>query len=56
MRIFPLALIAIGVIALLKHFGLIDPEFMTDVVGVAVIVVVIVLQIVLRKHSKPAAA
>ena len=28
MRIFPLALIAIGVIALLKHFGLIDPEFM----------------------------
>ena len=35
---------------------LIDPEFMTDVVGVAVIVVVIVLQIVLRKHSKPAAA
>ena len=35
---------------------LIDPEFMTDVVGVAVIVVVIVLQIVQRKHSKPAAA
>ena len=35
---------------------LIDPELMTDVVGVAVIVVVIVLQIVLRKHSKPAAA
>ena len=35
---------------------LIDPEFMTDVVGIAVIVVVIVLQIVLRKHSKPAAA
>ena len=35
---------------------LIDPEFMTDVVGVAVIVVVIVLQIVLRKHSKPTAA
>ena len=35
---------------------LIDPEFMTDVVGVAVIVVVIVLQIVLRKHSEPAAA
>ena len=29
---------------------------MTDVVGIAVIVVVIVLQIVLRKHSKPAAA
>ena len=35
---------------------LIDPEFMTDVVGVAVIVVVIVLQIVLRKRSKPVAA
>ena len=35
---------------------LIDPELMTDVVGVAVIVVVIVLQIVLRKHSKTAAA
>ena len=28
MRIFPLALIAIGVIGVLKHFGLIDPEFM----------------------------
>ena len=28
MRILPLALIAIGVIGVLKHFGLIDPEFM----------------------------
>lgn len=28
MRIFPLALIAIGVFGLLKHFGLIDPAFL----------------------------
>jgi hypothetical protein len=28
MRIFPLALIAIGVFALLKHYGLIDPAFL----------------------------
>ena len=28
MRIFPFALIAIGVMGVLKHFGLIDPEFM----------------------------
>jgi len=27
MRIFPLALIAIGVFGLLKHYGLIDPTF-----------------------------
>jgi hypothetical protein len=27
MRIFPLALIAIGVFGVLKHFGLIDPAF-----------------------------
>jgi len=27
MRIFPLALIAIGVFGLLKHYGLIDPAF-----------------------------
>ena len=35
---------------------LIDPNLMTDVVGVAVIVVVVVLQIVMRKRSKPVAA
>ena len=35
---------------------LIDPSLMTDVVGVAVIVVVVVLQIVMRKRSKPVAA
>ena len=35
---------------------LIDPELMTDLVGVAAIVVVIVLQIVMRKRSKPVAA
>ena len=28
MRIFPLALIAIGVFGVLKHYGLIDPAFM----------------------------
>jgi hypothetical protein len=28
MRIFPLALIALGVFGLLKHYGLIDPSFM----------------------------
>jgi hypothetical protein len=28
MRIFPLALIAVGVFGLLKHFGLIDPAFL----------------------------
>jgi hypothetical protein len=28
MRIFPLALIAIGVFGLLKHYGLIDPAFL----------------------------
>ncbi len=28
MRIFPLALIAIGVFELLKHYGLIDPAFL----------------------------
>ena len=28
MRIFPLALIAIGVFGLLKHYGFIDPAFM----------------------------
>jgi hypothetical protein len=28
MRILPLALIAVGVFGLLKHFGLIDPAFM----------------------------
>jgi hypothetical protein len=28
MRIFPIALIAVGVFGLLKHFGLIDPAFM----------------------------
>ena len=28
MRIFPFALIAIGVVGVLKHFGWIDPEFM----------------------------
>ena len=27
MRIFPLALIAIGVFGVLKHYGLIDPAF-----------------------------
>ena len=27
MRIFPLALIAIGVFGVLKHYGLIDPEY-----------------------------
>ncbi len=27
MRIFPLALIAIGVVGVLKHYGLIDPAF-----------------------------
>ena len=27
MRIFPLALIAIGVLGVLKHYGLIDPAF-----------------------------
>ena len=35
---------------------LIDPKLTTDLVGVAVIAVVIVLQIVLRKRSKPVAA
>ena len=35
---------------------LIDPDLMTDVVGIAVIAVVIVLQIVMRKRSTPAAA
>ncbi len=28
MRIFPLALIAVGVFGLLKHYGLIDPAFL----------------------------
>lgn len=28
MRIFPIVLIAIGVVGVLKHFGLIDPAFM----------------------------
>ena len=28
MRIFPFALIALGVVGVLKHFGWIDPEFM----------------------------
>jgi Domain of unknown function (DUF5668) len=28
MRIFPLALIAVGVIALLRHYGLIEPEWL----------------------------
>ena len=35
---------------------LIDPKLTTDLVGVAIIVVVIVLQIVMRKRSKPVAA
>ena len=35
---------------------LIDPKLTTDLVGVAAIVVVIVLQIVLRKPSRSAAA
>lgn len=29
---------------------------MTDLVGIAAIVIVVVLQIVMRKHGKPAAA
>ena len=35
---------------------LIDPSLMTDIVGVAAIVIVVVLQIVMRKRSKPVAA
>ena len=35
---------------------LIDPRLMTDLVGIAAIVIVVVLQIVMRKHGKPAAA
>ena len=35
---------------------LIDPKLMTDLVGIAAIVIVIVLQIVFRKRSKPVAA
>ena len=33
-----------------------DPSLMTDIVGVAAIVIVVVLQIVMRKRSKPVAA
>ena len=35
---------------------LIDPRLMTDLVGIAAIVIVVVLQIVMRKHGKSAAA
>ena len=35
---------------------LIDPSLMTDIVGVAAIVIVVALQIVMRKRSKPVAA
>ena len=35
---------------------LIDPSLMTDLVGIAAIVIVVALQIVMRKHGKPAAA
>lgn len=45
MRIFPFALIAIGVVGVLKHFGWIDPEFMRllwplllIVIGVAMLI------------------
>ena len=45
MRIFPLALVAIGVFGLLKHYGLIDPAFLQlfwplllIVIGVAMLV------------------
>ena len=45
-----------GILLAARGLCLMDADFMTDVVGVAVMVVVILLQMVLRKKIKPAAA